>query len=282
MPTLTTTHKSYATTFLRSIRLRDDHFKAIIQNGLRGEISFKYGGDKTSLAQHKELAKIVAGELPGCAIHLPYNGKGPSFNNVDESSLEQLKNTLEAIRLYNPDHLIGHPEFNSLTDSASGVRKYLGQKKGPLDSDFHEPSQEFLDQSVIYWQEFLKASPAYLYLENTYEHSPLPIMRIIELLGDQSGCCLDVGHWFYYAMGKHWDNFSEWLTLIGPRLKHLHLHDNNGEADQHLALGQAEIDLPKMWELLKEGECRPTYTLENHKLDGLLQSLAYLNDNPLF
>jgi sugar phosphate isomerase/epimerase len=83
-------------------------------------------------------------------------------------------------------------------------------------------------------------------------------------------------------MGKYWENLSEWLTHIGPRLKHLHLHDNNAEADQHLGLGQAEINLPKVWELLKKGERKPTYTLENHKLDGLLQSLTYLNDNPLF
>jgi sugar phosphate isomerase/epimerase len=196
--------------------------------------------------------------------------------------MDELERSLEAARIYSPEHLIGHVEFKSLTDSRSGARKYLGFKNGPLDNEFHEPSQEFLDESVSYWDKILKGTTANLYLENTYEHSPLPIARLIDLLGPRAGFCFDIGHWFHYAMGRHWDNLAGWLDLIGPRLKHLHLHDNNGEADQHLGLGQADIDLPQAWLLLKGLNPHPSFTLENHRLEGLLQSLAYLKTNPLF
>jgi sugar phosphate isomerase/epimerase len=272
----------YATTYFRSIRRRDDHFRIIAENSLRAELYFQFGWDKHSLAQHREISQTIAGELPGCAIHLPYNGQGPAHNVSDEEELDRLGRMLEAARIYEPDHLIGHFEFKSLTDSASGPRKFIGQKKGPLDDPFHEPSGQFVESSVNWWQRVLAGSEAPLYLEHTYEHSPLPIVRVIDLLGPQSGFCLDLGHWFHYAMGKHWDNLQEWITLCGPRLRHLHLHDNHGDADQHLGLGQGDIDLPSAWAKFRALSPRPTFTLENHRPDGLLQSLAYLKENPPF
>jgi hypothetical protein len=252
------------------------------KNSLKAELYFKLGWDKISLSRHKELAKTIAGELPGCAIHLPYNGQGPTKNVLDQNEINRLEQCLEITAIYEPEHLIGHAEFKSLNDSASGPRKFIGQKNGPLDDYFHEPSEEFLDSSLSWWNRVLKASKARLYLENTFEHSPLPICRVVDLLGPQSGFCLDIGHWFHYAMGKHWNNFPEWIDLSGPRLTHLHLHDNNGDSDQHLGLGQGKINLPMIWEILKKLSPHPTGTLENHRAEGLLHSLAYLENNPLF
>jgi sugar phosphate isomerase/epimerase len=264
------------------VRLRDDHFQVLVKNSLKAELYFKLGWDKLSLAQHKELAKTLANELPGCAIHLPYNSKGPARNIFLPEEVDKLEKYLDLIDLYEPEHLIGHAQFQALNDSASGPRKFMGQKNGPLDDYFHEPSQEFLDSSLSWWTRVLNSSKAPLYLENTFEHSPLPICRLIDLLGPRTGLCLDIGHWFFYAMGKHWDNFPEWLLLSGPRLAHLHLHDNNGEADQHLGLGQGKINFPALWPHIKSLSPGPTCTLENHRADGLLQSLAYLEQNPLF
>jgi hypothetical protein len=167
----------------------------------------------------------------------------------------------------------------------------------------------------------LEESPAKLYLENTHEHSPWPINTLIDLLVTQYppqpaenpphtpdhqqtkeiaqpdpreipldpastyarvGLCLDIGHWFHYAMGRHWDNLTDWLEISGPRIRHLHLHDNNGQADQHLGLGQASLNLPVIWEQLQTINPPPTITLENHLLESLKQSLVYLKYHPLY
>jgi sugar phosphate isomerase/epimerase len=249
---------------------------------LRAELYFKLGWDKLSLAQHKEIAKTISGELPGLSIHLPYDGSGPKANNHDRESVAELQRCLDAVSAYNPEHLVAHAEFRGLADSAMGPRNYQGQQKGPLDNEFHQPSQEFLEESVAWWRRVLSASQAPLYLENTYEHSPFPICRVIELLGPQSGFCLDLGHWHHYAMGRHWENLGDWLRLVGPQLRHLHLHDNEGEADSHLGLGQGNLDIPMAWELLGKVYPHPTVTLENHRLEGLFQSLAYLQNCPLY
>ncbi|MDR1110442.1 MAG: sugar phosphate isomerase/epimerase [Deltaproteobacteria bacterium] len=273
---------AYATTYLRSVRLRDAHFRTLTRHGLGAELYFQYGWDKLSLPAHRELARVVAGELGRCAVHLPYSGQGPARELSDPDAVGAFRRSLEAAALYAPDHLVGHAEYQSLRDSASGARKFPGLKNGPLDDGPHRPSREFLDRSAAFWRLALDASGARLFLENTFEHSPLPILRLIGLLGPRAGLCLDIGHWFHYAMGRHWDNLREWVALAGPSLRHLHLHDNDGEGDQHRGLGQAGIDLPMVWGLLREVRPHPSYTLENHRLEGLEQSLAYLEGHPLF
>jgi sugar phosphate isomerase/epimerase len=275
--------KIYATTYFRSIRLRDEHFRVLADNSLRAELYFQLGWDKHSLGQHRELAKTVAGELPGCGIHLPYDSNGSVHNLGDREEMDWLERHMEVAGLYKPDHVVGHLDFNALRDSASGVRKYFGQKKGPLDDQFHEPSGDFLERSTNWWKLVLAATPANVYLEHTHEHSPLPAIRLLDLLGtERAGFCLDLGHWHHFGMGKTRKNLPEWVKLVGPRLKHLHVHDNDGDGDQHLGLGQGTINLPWAWEELRKVSPHPNFTLENHRSEGLLQSLSYLRANPLF
>jgi hypothetical protein len=122
----------YATTYFRSIRLRDDHFQTLQRHSLKAEIYFQFGWDKLTATEHQELAKIVAGELPGCGIHLPYLNSEPGHSVGRKENLKELRECLEIVAFYNPDHLIGHPYFDTLRDAISGVRKFLGLKKGPL------------------------------------------------------------------------------------------------------------------------------------------------------
>ncbi|MDR1051115.1 MAG: sugar phosphate isomerase/epimerase [Deltaproteobacteria bacterium] len=290
----------YATAYFRSVRLRDEHFRTIAGRGLGAEIYFQFGWDKLSLPEHKELARTVAGELPACAVHLPYLNFEPGRAEGREETFAELERAMEAVRLYNPDHLIGHPYFDTLRDSVTGVRKFLGLRNGPLDDEIHRPSKRFLDLSLEFWLRVGAACPAGLYLENTHEHSPAAINELIDLLAeeigrnpetqgtgapspyDRVGLCLDVGHWFHYAMGRHWDNLDEWVGMSGPRIRHLHLHDNNGQADQHFGLGQAGLPLPSVWGKLRDLSPPPTITLENHLLESLKQSLLYLERHPLY
>jgi sugar phosphate isomerase/epimerase len=50
------------------------------------------------------------------------------------------------------------------------------------------------------------------------------------------GLCLDAGHANIYGM---WDVY---LEEYAPRLVALHLHDNDGESDQHLHMGEGSLD----------------------------------------
>jgi sugar phosphate isomerase/epimerase len=54
----------------------------------------------------------------------------------------------------------------------------------------------------------------------------------------------------------------------------LHLHDNNGEEDTHLAVVKGNADVAGLFQLLNENGLSPIITLEPHEEDTLWQSLA--------
>jgi len=51
------------------------------------------------------------------------------------------------------------------------------------------------------------------------------------------GVCLDVGH--AHAAAQRWQDF---FSALGPKIVHMHIHDNHGSVDEHLPLGEGSID----------------------------------------
>jgi sugar phosphate isomerase/epimerase len=111
-------------------------------------------------------------------------------------------------------------------------------------------------------------------LENVYEHGPEELCCLFEqLAADQVGFCFDVGH--QQAFGKA--GMDRWLTQLGPFIGQLHLHDNHGEADDHIALGSGTIDFTGLFDWLAAHRGRPPIvTLEPHEEKELWPSLEYL------
>ena len=81
------------------------------------------------------------------------------------------------------------------------------------------------------------------------------------------GLVLDVGH--AQTCGTLLD------FLRHPSLAHVHLHDNSGTADEHLALGQGCIDLQKVLETIQKRNI--TATLEQKTEEAILESLEMLS-----
>lgn len=68
--------------------------------------------------------------------------------------------------------------------------------------------------------------------------------RLVELLDEldpagEAGLCLDLGH--AHVEGGGADGMLEQLEAALPRLRHIHLHDNDGSGDQHLAPGCGSV-----------------------------------------
>jgi len=70
---------------------------------------------------------------------------------------------------------------------------------------------------------------------------------------------LDVAHAFIENRMK---GVKEYIGAFSDRLAHVHLHDNHGEHDEHLALGMGKIDLRKVVRFLKEVDYDKTITFE--------------------
>lgn len=73
------------------------------------------------------------------------------------------------------------------------------------------------------------------------------------------GLHLDVGH---ANLGVAANVTEPILERFGDRLRHVHLHDNDGDADQHLPLGAGTIDLPPVIQAIRRSGYDGTITLE--------------------
>lgn len=113
-----------------------------------------------------------------------------------------------------------------------------------------------------------------LVLENVYEHGPEDIRILFENLEAQRvGFCLDTGHQAAFSG----TSLETWLESMDPFLEQLHIHDNFGNWDDHLGLGQGNIDFRVVFDHLKaRGKDAPVITLEMHREEDLWSSIAYL------
>jgi sugar phosphate isomerase/epimerase len=59
-------------------------------------------------------------------------------------------------------------------------------------------------------------------------------------------------------------------------LAQLHLHDNAGAGDDHLAIGAGRFDFSGLFRYLRQQRLRPLITLEPHQEEGLWASLQAL------
>ncbi len=258
----------YATLFVNWFIKDNGHFEHLLERRLKPEVGLQHGGFDLSASQHRETAAIIRDHGLGCAIHLPFYGvsTGDPDPRRWRRSQDLLLRALEIAAWYEPDHLIGHPDFVPATDARAGA--------------IDLPDERWLEQSARAWGEVLAASPARLYLENTMDQSPAALLALLERLPERAALCFDVGHWFSAAGGARKRNLREWLDQIAGRLGHLHLHDNDGRDDQHLGIGRGGIDFGEFLDELDRRRLRPTFTLEAHTVAQLDSSLAWLGALP--
>lgn len=73
------------------------------------------------------------------------------------------------------------------------------------------------------------------------------------------GFHLDVGHAFIWGGMR---GVEKYIKTFKDRLWHIHLHDNHGELDEHLPIGEGSIDFRKVVKALKRIGYNRTITLE--------------------
>jgi len=120
---------------------------------------------------------------------------------------------------------------------------------------------DYVDRSAEFWTEFAKICPDgfSVHVENVYDDRPDDILSLNRKLENTKiGITLDIGHANIFSKIPVW----EWIEAYGNRLTHVHLHDNNGEEDEHLPLGQGSIDLDRVIVALEENAPMAVWSIE--------------------
>ena len=113
-----------------------------------------------------------------------------------------------------------------------------------------------------------------VFLENHHESSAEPILRILkETSSEKLAACFDVGH--FNAFGLK-DAISCLNDYPEGSIREIHLSDNLGDADTHLALGMGSIDFPLFFKAIEARSTDPIYTLEADNIWGAMGGLLYL------
>ena len=132
----------------------------------------------------------------------------------------------------------------------------------------------FTARSVEFWREFLQDAPdgLCLALENVMEPEPDMLVQIAAGVDDpRFGLCLDVGH----ANTRVSETPPlDWIAPMAPWLRHVHLHNNDGDWDLHDALGQGMIPMPDILAALAELSPAADYTIENQNCEPSLRWLC--------
>lgn len=131
----------------------------------------------------------------------------------------------------------------------------------------------WVERHSAFWREVLAGRSVEVCLENSWGHSPELLAAEVDGIDlPNVGACLDVGH-AHLQGGSPQD---QWVDVLGPRICHMHLHDNDGSSDQHLAAGDGTMDWHQLIAALRRNGLRPAATLEVEGVNRAAASIAYL------
>ena len=216
------------------------------------------------LSDFERFARLLETEGLRCTLHAPFQDLAPGAvePRILEATRYKLKKAFELIPLFKPQSIVCHANFEEHKHASS--------------------EEQWFGQSLATWQELLpiaEANRTFLMLENTYEKDSTQLSRILAALDSPwARFCLDIGHVHAFA-GNTW---QDWLPAMDPWLGQLHLHDNSGTGDDHIAIGQGVIDFSAVFEYLSQKGFTPILTLEPHSEEALWGSLAALDRMGIF
>lgn len=237
MPDLLHVHLPY-----RQLAERLDEFLALKYNA---EIAFK--GQDLDALDPELLERAAEGfRTAGLSltVHAPFLDLNPGALEpyVFEATAIRYRQTLAAADRLGARLVVFHPGYE--------YWKYGGKDQLWLDAslDFWPPIIELAEQLEIR-----------LALENIYETVPDTLIQLLDRIDSPLfGHCFDVGHWRLFSD----KTLDDWFTPLAARMLHLHLHDNTGSGDDHLPIGEGDIDFDHLFRLIGTLPERPTMTLE--------------------
>ena len=206
----------------------------------------------------EKTVELVAG-LPVVAMHGPFGDLNTgSFDPlVRETARQRIQEGLGIALQLGAKHIVYH--------------------HGRVPRAGPEPS--WIERSADFWRTFMREVPTdiHVHLENMLEEGPSVLSGIIDEVGNPNlRANLDIGH-------AHCNSLTpvvEWIQSLGNRIGYVHLHDNNGDRDEHLGLGRGSIPVEDVCVALESNAPDAIWAIEAEG-EGIQQSLQWLREHRL-
>jgi sugar phosphate isomerase/epimerase len=239
--------------------LQAGYLEKFLGRGLNPEI----GLDAFSLDHYPpgvfgRVARAFHGAGRRISLHGPFQDLAPGAldDGVLAGSRRRLRQAFRYLKVFRPVAVVCHLGYEA--------RHYRWDR------------ENWLARSAATWKELAALaaeSGVTVMLENVYERDPELFLEVLGRVGAPNlKVCFDVGHLLAFSTG----DFPRWLETLAPVIGHLHLHDNHGDDDTHLALGAGRVPVEEILDYLAHQGRRPVVTLEPHQEGSLAPSLDYL------
>ena len=232
----------------------------ILEEEINPEIYFDGEAIDTFSEQdaHSVMRALTAKKL-SITIHAPFMDLSPGAvdTKIRKTTRDRLYEMLDIAALFLPRLIVMHPGYN----------KWF----------FDGKVNAWLENSLTTWQPIVKAAEKLgisLAVENIFEEEPSSLSQLITAVNSPIfNFCFDTGHFHLFSTVA----MEAWFTSLGPYIKEVHLHDNCKTSDEHLPMGDGDIDFGLFFHLIKRCGVNPIYTIEPHTVDDLARSLEMCN-----
>jgi sugar phosphate isomerase/epimerase len=203
---------------------------------------------------------------PKLTLHAPFMDLNPGALDPMVRSVTQVRfrQLLNVAAILKPRAAVFHAAYDRW--------RYSGRK------------DVWLDYSIDTWHKVMEMASRInlrVAVENVFDEEPTALRTLIEKIDHPDfGFCFDTGHFNLFSTVP----MEEWFHALGRHLIEVHLHDNDGTADSHWALGRGTVDIGKFFSLMNSHAPVPVFTIEAHDKVDIETSLdrvkTLLNAHP--
>ena len=233
-----------------------EHLKYAIANRINPEVFFPAEAlDSLVMAELAPLAAAIHDAGLVTTIHAPFLDLNPGAVDptIRAASRRRIMQVMEAAELLKPLVIVVHPGYDDL---------HYGDNR-PV----------WLRNSIEFWQEFVPPARqlgTVLAVENIIEKEPSTLKALLEAIDDP--CfrhCFDVGHWNMFTTVT----LDHWFSELGGYVVESHIHDNHGQCDEHLPVGEGAINFEQFFPMLTNYAPEAVWTIEAHNTEHLQRAL---------
>ncbi|MDY1590718.1 MAG: sugar phosphate isomerase/epimerase family protein [Methanofastidiosum sp.] len=218
--------------------------------------------DEETLPEIKDLISSYSFDY---TVHSPFSDINISSLNksIRKESIRQVKYSIFAVNEIGGKILTFHPGRHSAATNKS-----------------RENTKQILFDSLEEISNYNKDYGVAIALENmpdTFITTMKVSKEVLEVLKNKQLSeikhTMDVGH-----LETNNVDIGEYIYDLRNYLIHMHLHDNFGEFDNHLPLGDGNINFPKIFRALKKINYTGRMILEMTKTEDILKSRRFLEE----
>ena len=193
-------------------------------------------------------------------IHAPFmdvNIAAPGKSSR-RNSISQVKNSIDLANEINAEAVVVHPGLMAFLLRETPEKVYK-----TADSSIEKLAKYSADLGVNTTIENMPDFEAMIYKDLTH------LNETVEKYG--LAMTLDIGHANHVGISPD--------AMYFDSIKHIHIHDNLGDEDSHLALGEGSIQLNYIVNNFESKNYDGIYIIEVNNEDSVKKSLKYLKNN---